>query len=428
MKNNFITYFLLAMLMACNGVDSSYNKPTQSTESDAAVEYKEAAETQVADETLPPVETREANSDYQPAFKGQTRVAGVKTTTPYKVVLITEDLRSPWGAAALSDGRLLVTEKAGTMRIVDIDTGQVSEAISGLPEVDDRGQGGLLGLALAPDFESSRMVYWVFSERVKGGNHTAVAKGRLADNEARIEGAEVIYRATPTYDGKLHYGGRIVFDQDGDLFVSIGERSDRETRVKAQDLSVSIGSIIHITTEGEPVSDNPFIDLDDALAEIYSYGHRNPQGLAFHPVTGELWSGEFGPRGGDELNLIKPGNNYGWPVITYGIEYMGAAIGDPVIQQKEGMEQPVYYWDPVLSPSGMTFYSGTNIPEWENNLFMGGLNSSHIARLVIEDNRVVGEERLLTDKGERFRDVIQGNDGALYTITDAGNLYKIDKQ
>jgi glucose/arabinose dehydrogenase len=255
-----------------------------------------------------------------------------------------------------------------------------------------------------------------------------VAKGRLADNEVRFENVEVIYRVTPTYDGKLHYGGRVMFDENGDLFVSIGERSDKEIRVKAQDLQSSLGTIIHITTVGEPVSDNPFIDQADALPEIYSYGHRNPQGLAFHPVTGELWSGEFGPRGGDELNLIKPGNNYGWPVITYGIEYMGAAIGDPVIQQKEGMEQPVYYWDPVLSPSGMTFYTGTNIPEWENNLFMGGLNSSHIARLVIEDNRVVGEERLLADKGERFRDVIQGHDGALYTITDAGNLYKIDKK
>ncbi len=428
MKNIITSLILLLALSACNGLESTANNSPDDGDDKKTVDVKVSSDMTTSDDRLPPVETREANTDYEPAFEGQTRVAGVKTSTPYKVELITEDLRSPWGAVMLPDGRLLVTEKAGVMRIVDVETGQVSEAITGLPEVDDRGQGGLLGLALAPDFDSSRMVYWVFSERVKGGNHTAVAKGRLADNEARIEDAEVIYRATPTYDGKLHYGGRVVFDENGDLFVSIGERSDRETRVKAQDLNVSIGSIIHITTEGEPVSDNPFIDQDNAEPEIYSYGHRNPQGLAFHPVTGELWSGEFGPRGGDELNLIKPGNNYGWPVITYGIEYMGAAIGDPVIQQKEGMEQPVYYWDPVLSPSGMTFYSGTNMPEWENNLFMGGLNSSHIARLVIEDNRVVGEERLLTDKSERFRDVIQGNDGALYTITDAGNLYKIDKE
>jgi len=414
-----LTSIFLLVLSACNGGVSSTDQSNAHQDSNAV---------KGTDQNKPPVETNQANTDYKPAFEGQTRIAGVETTTPYEVQLLTEDLRSPWGAVMLPDGRLLVTEKAGMMRIVDVNSGQVGEAITGIPEVDDRGQGGLLGLTLAPDFESSRMVYWTFAERVKEGNHTAVAKGRLADNEARIEDAQVIYRATPTYDGKLHYGGRVVFDENGDLFVSIGERSDRETRVKAQDLQVSIGSIIHITTEGEPVSDNPFIDSDDALPEIYSYGHRNPQGLAFHPVTGELWSGEFGPRGGDELNLIKPGNNYGWPVITYGIEYRGDAIGDPVLQQKEGMEQPVYYWDPVLSPSGMTFYSGNNIPEWENNLFMGGLNSSHIARLVIKDNRVVGEERLMVDKGQRFRDVIQGNDGALYTITDAGNLYKIDKQ
>ncbi|MCW8870186.1 MAG: PQQ-dependent sugar dehydrogenase [Proteobacteria bacterium] len=414
-----LTSIFLLVLSACNGGVSSTDQSNAHQDSNAV---------KGTDQNKPPVETNQANTDYKPAFEGQTRIAGVETTTPYEVQLLTEELRSPWGAVMLPDGRLLVTEKAGMMRIVDVNSGQVGEAITGIPEVDDRGQGGLLGLTLAPDFESSRMVYWTFAERVKEGNHTAVAKGRLADNEARIEDAQVIYRATPTYDGKLHYGGRVVFDENGDLFVSIGERSDRVTRVKAQDLQSSIGSIIHITTEGEPVTDNPFIDEDDALPEIYSYGHRNPQGLAFHPVTGELWSGEFGPRGGDELNLIKPGNNYGWPVITYGIEYRGDAIGDPVLQQKEGMKQPVYYWDPVLSPSGMTFYSGNNIPEWENNLFMGGLNSSHIARLVIKDNRVVGEERLMVDKGERFRDVIQGNDGALYTITDAGNLYKIDKQ
>jgi len=359
---------------------------------------------------------------------GQTRIAGVETTTPYEVQLLTDELNSPWGIAVLPDGRLLITEKVGMMRIVDTANGQLSDVITGIPEVDDRGQGGLLGLALAPDFASSRMLFWTFSERVSGGNHTAVAKGRLSDDEARIENAQVIYRATPTYDGKLHYGGRVVFDTNGDLFVSIGERSDKEIRVKAQDLQSSIGTIIHITTDGEPVSDNPFVGQDDALPEIYSYGHRNPQGLDFHPQTGELWSNEFGPRGGDELNLIKPGNNYGWPIITYGIEYSGAEIGDPVIQQQEGMEQPVYYWDPVLSPSGMTFYTGNHIPEWENNLFIGGLNGSHIARLVIKDNKVVGEERLLADKGERFRDTQQGKDGALYTVTDAGNLYKIDKK
>lgn len=428
MKNSLITILFSFILLACNGNDAALNKAPVKSETDTKVEVKVPAAVNMAAEVLPPVETKKANTDYPPAFVGQTRIAAVKTSTPYAATLLSDELSRPWGVVEFPDGRLLITEKSGTMRLVDTTSGELSAAITGIPQVDDSGQGGLLGLALAPDFSESQMIYWVFSEKVGEGNHTAVAKGRLSDNESAIENAAVFYRAVPSYDGDKHYGGRIVFDQSGNLFVSIGERSDKETRVKAQDLQSTLGSIIHITTEGEPVPENPFIGNADALPEIYSYGHRNPQGLAFHPVTGELWSNEFGPRGGDELNLIKPGVNYGWPVITYGIEYIGFAIGDPVIQQKQGMEQPVYYWDPVLSPSGMTFYRGTNVPEWENNLFIGGLNSSHIARLVIKDNRVVGEERLLDDKGERFRDITQARDGALYVITDAGKLFKIDKQ
>ncbi|NLN26192.1 MAG: PQQ-dependent sugar dehydrogenase [Bacteroidetes bacterium] len=416
MKHFYIPLIVLILASSCKNTSSSNNQNT--------VVVNDTTETQ----TLPPVETRAANTDYEPAFEGQTRIAGVKTTTPYRVTEITDDLDAPWGIAVLPDNRLLITEKEGDMRIVNPETGDIGDEINGIPNVDDRGQGGLLGLTLAPDFESDRMVYWVFSERVSGGNHTAVAKGRLSEDEKSIENATVIYRAKPTYDGDKHYGGRIIFDNDGNLFVSIGERSDQEPRVLAQDLSTSFGKIIRITTDGEAVSGNPFENEPNALPEIYSYGHRNPQGLDFHPETGDLWSNEFGPRGGDELNLIKPGLNYGWPVITYGIEYSGREIGNPPIQQKEGMEQPVYYWDPVLSPSGMTFYTASNIPEWKNNLFITGLNSSHIARIVIEDNRVVGEERILDDKGQRFRDIVQGNDGALYTVTDEGRLYKIDRE
>lgn len=416
MKHFYIPLIVLILASSCKNTSSSNNQNT--------VVVNDSTETQ----TLPPVETRAANTDYEPAFEGQTRIAGVKTTTPYRVTEITDDLDAPWGIAVLPDNRLLITEKEGDMRIVNPETGDIGDEINGIPDVDDRGQGGLLGLTLAPDFESDRMVYWVFSERVSGGNHTAVAKGRLSEDEKSIENATVIYRAKPTYDGDKHYGGRIIFDDDGNLFVSIGERSDQEPRVLAQDLSTSFGKIIRITTDGEAVSGNPFENEPNALPEIYSYGHRNPQGLDFHPETGDLWSNEFGPRGGDELNLIKPGLNYGWPVITYGIEYSGREIGNPPIQQKEGMEQPVYYWDPVLSPSGMTFYTASNIPEWKNNLFITGLNSSHIARIVIEDNRVVGEERILDDKGQRFRDIVQGNDGALYTVTDEGRLYKIDRE
>lgn len=377
---------------------------------------------------LAPVETSDPNTSYKPAFEGQTRVAGIKTQTPFTTSVVTDKLDAPWGIESLPDGRLLINENPGKMRIVDPKTGNISEPIAGVPEVDDRGQGGLLGLTIAPDFETSRMVYWVYSEKVDNGNHTAVAKGKLSADESRLENVQVIYRAGPTYDGRLHYGGRVIFDKEGNLFVTIGERSDRETRVLAQDLSTSFGKIIRITTDGKPVAGNPFEGQAGARPEIYSYGHRNPQGIAFHPETQALWSNEFGPRGGDELNLIKPGMNYGWPVITYGIEYRGDAIGEPVIQQKEGMEQPVYYWDPVLSPSGMIFYSGANIPEWKNSLFIGGLSSMHIARLVLDGDKVVGEERILEGEGQRFRDLTEGKDGAIYAVTDGGRLYKIDKQ
>ena len=381
----------------------------------------------VTDSVYPPVEKNKANTDYKPAFEGQTRAPGVRTQTAYEGTVVTDKLQSPWGLAVLPDGRLLVTENEGNLRIVS-DTGELSEAIGGLPRVDSRGQGGLLGITLDPDFSTNRMVYWVFSEPVSGGNHTAVAKGRLADDEQSIEGAQVIYQALPSYDGQLHYGGRVIFDKDGHLFVSTGERSDLETRPQAQDLKSALGKILRITKDGQPAPGNPFASDPDARPEIYSYGNRNVQGLALHPITGDLWATEFGPRGGDELNLIKAGNNYGWPTITYGLEYSGKEIGTPPIQQQEGLEQPVYYWDPVLSPSGLMFYTHDAIPEWKNNIFSGGLSSTHIARLVIKDNKVVGEERFLDKEGQRFRDVIQGKNGEIFAITDAGRLYKIAKK
>ncbi|GAA4420422.1 PQQ-dependent sugar dehydrogenase [Nibrella viscosa] len=382
---------------------------------------------QIASNTSqPPVETKEPNSPaYKPAFAGQTRVAGVKTTTNYEGKVLTSDLKNPWGITSLPDGRLLITEKGGTMRIATKD-GQLSAPITGLPTVNANGQGGLLGVRVDPAFAQNRMVYWVFSEPLSDGNLTAVAKGKLSADEKRIEGTTVIYRATPAYKGTLHYGGRILFDKDGNLFISTGERSDLVTRPQAQDVNSGLGKVIHITKDGKPVAGNPFIGKD-GRPEIYSYGHRNVQSLAIHPVTGDLWEGEFGPRGGDEINRVQPGKNYGWPTITYGIEYSGKQVGD-AIQQKEGMEQPVYYWDPSISPSGMTFYSGNNIPEWKNNLFVGALSGMHIARLVIDNNKVVGEERLLSGENQRFRDITQGNDGALYAVTDQGRLYRIDKK
>ena len=388
-------------------------------------ERKENAQQPPA-ELLSPVETQQPNTNYTPAFKGQTRIAGVRTTTPYAATIIASGLSSPWAVTALPDGRLVITEKGGTLRIATTD-GIVSEKITGFPEVDDRRQGGLMDVAPAPDFASSRMFYFTFAERTPQGSLTAVGKGRLSDNETSIENFQTIYRAIPYYDNSMHFGSRIVFDKKGNIFVSTGERSDLATRPNVQKLNTAHGKVVYITTEGNPVAGNPFINTADALPEIYSYGHRNPQGLDIHPITGELWLSEMGPRGGDEINLIQPGKNYGWPTITYGIEYNGNTIGDG-ITQKEGMEQPVYYWDPVQSPSGMAFYSGNVIPEWENNLFVGGLSSRHIARLVFKEGKIVGEERLLEEEGQRIRDVADGKDGALYAVTDEGRLYRIAKK
>lgn len=372
---------------------------------------------------LPPVESNPPNTTYAPAFSGQTRIAGVKTTTPYDVKILTKDLVSPWAVSPLPDGRLLITEKAGTMRIATT-TGELSSPIGGFPSVDDRGQGGLLDVAPSPDFAADRMLYFTLAESTPAGSLTAVARGRLSDNETMVEQIEILWRAIPYYDNSMHFGGRIVFDPNGDLFVSTGERSDLATRPLAQDLDNGYGKVVHITVEGEPVSDNPFLGHPGVLPEIYAYGLRNAQGLAIHPLTGELWLDEMGPRGGDELNLVKAGMNYGWPVISYGIEYSGQPIPGGLAVQ-EGMEQPVYYWDPVIAPSGMTFYPYDTIPEWENNLFIGGLRGQHIARLVIEGDRVVGEERLLASEEQRFRDVAAGLDGAIYAVTDEGRLYRI---
>ena len=376
--------------------------------------------------TAPPVETLAPNTTYQPAFTGQTRIGSVTTAaSSYKATVVTTSLTSPWGITSLPDGRLLVTEKAGTMRLVSA-SGTVSAPITGLPAVNPAGQGGLLGVCLDPDFATNRLVYWSFSEARPGGNLTAIGKGRLATDERTIETPTVIYRAEPAYAGNLHYGGRVVFDRTGNLLVSTGERSDLATRPQAQVVTSALGKIIRITKDGPPAPGNPTFSQAGARPELYSIGHRNPQGLAIHPTTGDLWQSEHGPRGGDELNRIRAGANYGWPTITYGIEYSGQPIGG-AIQQTSGLEQPVYYWDPVISPSGMTFYTSNRVSGWQNNLFISSLSGTHIARLVIDNNRILGEERLLASEGQRFRDITQGTDGALYAVTDQGRLYRIDR-
>ena len=372
------------------------------------------------------VETKQANTKYKSAFAGQTRIGAVVTKTPYEGKALTSSLKRPWGIAALPDGRFLITEIEGNMRIVT-GTGNVGEPITGIPKVFASGQGGLLGLCLDPAFATNRMVYWAFSESLDGESLTAVAKGMLSADEKSFQNVSVIYRATPAYKGSLHFGGRVLIGKDGNLYLSTGERSDKATRPQAQDLNSGLGKIIRITKDGQPAAGNPFAGTANARPEIYSYGHRNVQGITFHPETGDLWEVEFGPRGGDELNRIVAGKNYGWPTITYGIEYSGAKIGD-AIQQKPGLEQPAYYWDPVISPSGISFYSGKQIPEWKNNLLVASLSGMHIARLVIQNNKITGEERLLTDENQRFRDVTEGPDGAIYAITDGGRLYRISKK
>ncbi len=379
----------------------------------------------VQDTTKAPVEKLPPNNSYSPAFAGQTRIAGIKTKTALDVKVLAEGLKRPWGITVLPDGRLLITEKTGTMKIVTT-SGMVSEPITGLPAVNSGGQGGLLGLTTDPSFSKNRIIYWVFSEKNSTGNLTAVAKGTLSADEKKMENVSVIYRADPAHPSMGHYGGRILVDKTGNLLVTTGERSSLETRPQAQYLTSANGKVLRITKDGKPAPGNPVLGAG-SKPEIYSYGHRNVQNLAFHPVTGDIWTAEFGPMGGDELNLVKSGKDYGWPAITYGLEYSGAKVGEG-IQQKEGMEQPVYYWNPSISPSGMSFYSGNMISEWKNNLFIGALSGKHILRLVIKDNKVVGEERLLADQNQRFRSTMQGKDGALYAITDEGRLYRIAKK
>jgi glucose/arabinose dehydrogenase len=375
---------------------------------------------------LPPVETQKPNSDYKSAVAGQTRAPGAQTKTKLSITLISHDLKLPFSLRCLPDGRFLVTEKRGSMRILKAD-GSNDKTIEGVPTVAFGGQGGLLDVNFDNAFAQNRTLFWCYSEQAQDGFQLAIATGTLAADDSKLENVKVIYQAKPAFNGHLQFGSRIVFDKDGNLFVSTGEHSADEIRVKAQDLSTAIGKVIHITRDGKPVPGGPFAGKSDALPENYAYGLRNPEGMAMNPWTGELWEAEFGPRGGDEINIIRPGKNYGWPVITYGIEYRGVPVGEG-IQQKEGMTQPIYYWDPVISPCGIMFYQSDVIPEWKGNLFVAALSGSHIIRLIIKNDKVVAEERVAADKHERWRSLVTGKDGAIYGVTDNGNLYRIGKE
>ena len=369
--------------------------------------------------TCPPLETRDPNApDQRPAFPGQTRACGVKSNVAFDVSVLTKGLEHPWAVEPLPGGSLLVTEKPGRMRIVTA-KGELGQPIAGLPKVDDRGQGGLLDVALSPKFESDRTIFWSYSEPRNGGNATSVARAALSADQRRLEQVRVIFRAMPVYDGDKHYGSRLAFGPDGMLYVALGERSDTPMRPQAQQLNSHMGKVLRINTDGSAPKDNPFVGQTNALPEIWTLGHRNIQAAAFDP-QGRLWVIEHGTNGGDELNLIQKGKNYGWPIVAYGEEYSGNAIAGAVTA-REGYEQPVYYWDPVIAPSGAQFYTGDAFPAWKGSLFIGGMKDQKLVRLTLENDRVSGEEHLLMDRGQRVRDVRQGPDGALYIVTDQGN-------
>jgi len=345
-------------------------------------------------------------------------------TAIVRVVEIAGGLEHPWSLAFLPDGRLLVTERPGRLRIVCRD-GAISPPIAGVPAVFAQGQGGLLDVALDPDFASNTMIYFSYAED-RGGNTnaTAVARARLVDSA--LEDVEVIFRQQPAVESPAHFGGRLVFDRDGKLFLTLGERSARHFIERAQSLSDHFGKIIRIESNGSIPADNPFLDHPGARPEIWSYGHRNPQGAALHPETGELWSSEHGPKGGDELNVVRAGRNYGWPVITYGTAYSGEAIG--IGTHQDGMEQPLRYWVPSIATSGLVFYTSERIAGWQGSVFVGGLAGRVLARLELDGERVRQEERLFAELRERIRDVRQGPDGFLYLLTDSpqGRLLRVE--
>ena len=339
---------------------------------------------------------------------------------PARVTTFAQGLQHPWGLAFLPDGRMLVTERPGRLRLVSRD-GQLSEPLAGVPAVLARGQGGLLDVAVSPSFEQDRLVYLSFAEPGGAGGSTAVARGRLG--ERGLEGTQVIWRQEPKVSSNNHWGSRLVWRPDGTLFVTLGDRFNYSEM--AQDLATTIGKIVRINADGSIPRDNPFVGRKEARPEIWSYGHRNVQAATLD-AAGQLWTVEHGARGGDELNSPQPGRNYGWPVITYGIDYSGARIGYGT--SAPGMEQPVYYWDPVIAPSGAIVYTADAFPDWRGDLFVGSLQPGRLVRLRLRDGRVVHEERYVIDRGERVRDVRQGPDGMLYLLTDrpGGRIVRLE--
>ena len=331
----------------------------------------------------------------------------------FRVVTMTRGLEHPWGLAFLPDGRRLVTERPGRLRLVAADGTLDPQPVTGLPTIAIHGQGGLLDVALHPGFAENGLIYLSYAARGEGGVGTEVARGRLVDH--RLENVEVLFRQQPKSSGGRHFGSRLVFDRQGYLYITLGDRGEQERAQKMDDLA---GKIVRLHDDGRIPADNPFADRPGARPEIYSLGNRNVQGAALHPVTGELWAQEHGPQGGDEVNVIRAGRNYGWPVITYGVEYVvGTKIGEGT--HKPGMEQPLHVWAPSIAPSGMAFYQGDRFPRWRGDLFVGALKDQMLVRLRFDGEKRVKEERLLKGVLGRIRDVRAGPDGYLYLLTDS---------
>lgn len=391
----------------------------------AAVQATAMAATPTRPGACPALETSPPNAPEQkPAFAGQTRACEAQSNVAFEVVVLAKGLVHPWAVEPLPDGDILVTERPGRLRIVSA-RGVLGPPIAGVPKVDARGQGGLLDAALSPRFESDRTVYLSYAEPREGGNGTSVARAVLSADRRSIEQVRVIFRALPTYDGTMHFGSRLAFGPDGMLYITTGERSTRAMRAFAQRLDNHLGKVLRVQPDGGVPKDNPFVATPGALPEIWTLGHRNVQAAAFDS-EGRLWVVEHGTRGGDELNLIIKGANYGWPVVAYGHEYSGFPISDSA-PDRPGYQRPVYYWDPVIAPSGAQFYSASLFPAWQGSLFIGALKEQRLVRLVLDGDRVKGEEHLLVERGQRVRDVRQGPDGALYLVTDESNgeLWKI---
>jgi glucose/arabinose dehydrogenase len=375
------------------------------------------------------VETRPPTTAYKPAFPGQTRAPAQTLGVAVQATVVAEGLKNPWSLAFLPDGRMLVTERSlGNLRIVGKD-GRLSEPVAGAPAVYNKGQGGLLDVALDPAFKSNRLIYLSYAEpQADGTNNTAVARGKLVEGPSpHIEGMTVIYHQKPSLASPLHFGSRLVFARDGKLFVTQGERSILDGQRQARDLESGLGKIVRINPDGSIPRDNPFVRTPGARPETWSLGHRNVQAAALHPQTGELWEVEFGPQGGDEVNIARKGKDYGWPTISYGVNYGPAKA--PITggeTQRAGLEQPLYYWDPVIAPSGMIFYTGSLFPAWKGSLLVSGrqpqgLPGGFVTRLTIKNERVVGEERLDIPGAANWRDIRQGPDGAVYLLKDGPN-------